>query len=103
MKMTIIDIGYMLAGIAKPYEKDYEIFSQSYFGREYWLHIYVNPDGKLIENNTTYYTELYCQYTLYKLGLADKPVKERKMTITSKEDFESFIMEVRSIKERYPV
>ena len=105
MKLTIHDIGYMLVGIAKLWEKNTKIFSQSYWGKdlEYWLHIYVSPDKEVIENNTTYYTKLYCQYTLTKLGLTSKPIRERKMTITSKEDFETFIMEVRSIKEEYPV
>lgn len=105
MKMTIIDIGYMLAGIAKPWEANPKVFSQSYWGKdlEYWLHVCVFPDNTVTENNTTYYTKLYCEYTLTKIGLTGKPVKERKMTITSKEDFESFIMEVRSIKEWYPV
>lgn len=105
MKLTIQDIGYMLVGIAKPWEKNPKIFSQSYCGKnlEYWLHIYVSPDKEIIENNTTYYTALYCKYTLTKLSLTNKPIKERKMIITSKEDFESFIMEVRSIKELYSV
>ena len=105
MKMTIIDIGYMLADIAKPWEKNPKIFSESYWGKnlEYWLHIYVSPDKEIIENNTTYYTKVYCKYTLTKLGLTNKPIRERKMTITSKEEFESFIMEVRSIKKLYSV
>ena len=104
MKLTIKDIGYMLVGIAKPWEKNPKIFSQSYWGKnlEYWLHVYVSPDKEVIENNT-YYTKLYCKYTLTKLGLTNKPIRERKMTITSKEEFESFIMEVRSIKELYSV
>ena len=103
MKLTIKDIGYMLVGIAKPWEKNPKIFSQSYWGKnlEYWLHIYVSPDKEIIENNTTHYTKLYCKYTLTKLGLTNKPTRERKMTITSKEDFETFLMEVRSIKELY--
>lgn len=103
MKLTIHDIGYMLVGIAKPWEKNHKIFSQSYWGKhlEYWLHIYVSPDKEVIENNTTYYTKLYCKYTLTKLGSTSKPIRERTMTITSKEDFETFIMEVRSIKELY--
>ena len=105
MKMTIIDIGYILAGIAKPWEKNPKIFSESYWGKnlEYWLHIYVSPDKEIIENNTTYYTKVYCKYTLTKLGLTNKPIREKKMTITSKEEFESFIMEVRSIKELYSI
>ena len=100
MKLTIADIGYMLVGIAKPWEKNPKIFSQSYWGKnlEYWLHVYVSPDKEIIENNT-YYTKLYCKYTLTKLGLTNKPIREKKMTITSKEEFESFIMEVRSIKK----
>ena len=104
MKLTIKDIGYMLVGIAKPWEKNPKIFSQSYWGKnlEYWLHVYVSPDKEVIENNT-YYTKLYCKYTLTKLGLTNKPIRERKMIITSKEDFESFIMEVRSIKKLYSV
>ena len=104
MKLTIADIGYMLVGIAKPWEKNPKIFSQSYWGKnlEYWLHVYVSPDKEVIENNT-YYTKLYCKYTLTKLGLTNKPIRERKMTITSKEEFESFIMEVRSIKKLYSV
>ena len=104
MKLTIKDIGYMLVGIAKPWEKNPKIFSQSYWGKklEYWLHVYVSPDKEVIENNT-YYTKLYCKYTLTKLGLTNKPIRERKMTITSKEEFESFIMEVRSIKKLYSV
>ena len=103
MKLTIKDTDYMLVGIAKPWEKNPKIFSQSYWGKnlEYWLHVYVSPDK--IENNTTYYTKLYCKYTLTKLGLTNKPIRERKMTITSKEEFESFIMEVRSIKKLYSV
>ena len=102
MKLTIHDIGYMLVGIAKPWEKNHKVFSQSYWGKDlkYWLHIYVSPDKEVIENNTTYYTALYCKYTLTKL-ITNKPTRERKMTITSKEDFETFIMEVRSIKELY--
>lgn len=94
----------MLVGIAKPWEKNPKIFSQSYWGKnlEYWLHVYVSPDKEVIENNT-YYTKLYCKYTLTKLGLTNKPIRERKMIITSKEDFESFIMEVRSIKKLYSV
>ena len=105
MKLTIADIGYMIVGIAKPWEKNPKIFSQSYWGKnlEYWLHVYVSPDKEIIENNTNYYTKLYCKYTLTKLGLTNKPIRERKMTITSKEEFESFIMEVRSIKELYSV
>lgn len=104
MKLTIADIGYMLVGIAKPWEKNPKIFSQSYWGKnlEYWLHVYVSPDKEIIENNT-YYTKLYCKYTLTKLGLTNKPIREKKMTITSKEEFESFIMEVRSIKKLYSV
>ena len=104
MKLTIKDIGYMLVGIAKPWEKNPKIFSQSYWGKnlEYWLHVYVSPDKEVIENNT-YYTKLYCKYTLTKLGLTNKHIRERKMTITSKEEFESFIMEVRSIKKLYSV
>ena len=104
MKLTIKDIGYMLVGIAKPWEKNPKIFSQSYWGKnlEYWLHVYVSPDKEIIENNT-YYTKLYCKYTLTKLGLTNKPIREKKMTITSKEEFESFIMEVRSIKKLYSV
>ena len=104
MKLTIKDIGYMLVGIAKPWEKNPKIFSQSYWGKnlEYWLHVYVSPDKEVIENNT-YYTKLYCKYTLTKLGLTNKPIKEKKITITSKEEFESFIMEVRSIKKLYSV
>ena len=104
MKLTIQDIGYMLVGIAKPWEKNPKIFSQSYWGKnlEYWLHVYVSPDKEVIENNT-YYTKLYCKYTLTKLGLTNKPIREKKMTITSKEEFESFIMEVRSIKKLYSV
>ena len=94
----------MLVGIAKPWEKNPKIFSQSYWGKnlEYWLHVYVSPDKEVIENNT-YYTKLYCKYTLTKLGLTNKPIKEKKITITSKEEFESFIMEVRSIKKLYSV
>ena len=94
----------MLVGIAKPWEKNPKIFSQSYWGKnlEYWLHVYVSPDKEVIENNI-YYTKLYCKYTLTKLGLTNKPIRERKMTITSKEEFESFIMEVRSIKKLYYV
>lgn len=105
MKLTIHDIGYMLVGIAKPWEKNPKIFSQSYWGKnlEYWLHVYFSPDKEIIENNTTYYTKLYCKYTLTKLGLTNKPIKEKKMIITSKEDFESFIMEVHSIKKLYSV
>lgn len=105
MKLTIKDTDYMLVGIAKPWEKNPKIFSQSYWGKnlEYWLHVYVSPDKEIIENNTTYYTKLYCKYTLTKLGLTNKPIRERKITITSKEEFESFIMEVRSIKELYSV
>ena len=105
MKLTIKDIGYMLVGIAKPWEKNPKIFSQSYWGKnlEYWLHVYVSPDKEIIENNTTYYTKVYCKYTLTKLGLTNKPIKEKKMIITSKEDFESFIMEVHSIKKLYSV
>ena len=104
MKLTIKDIGYMLVGIAKPWEKNPKIFSQSYCGKnlEYWLHVYVSPDKEVIENNT-YYTKLYCKYTLTKLGLTNKHAREKKMTITSKEEFESFIMEVRSIKKLYSV
>lgn len=104
MKLTIKDIGYMLVGIAKPWEKNPKIFSQSYWGKnlEYWLHVYVSPDKEVIENNT-YYTKLYCKYTLTKLGLTNKPIKEKKITITSKEEFESFIMEVRSIKKLYSI
>ena len=104
MKLTIKDTDYMLVGIAKPWEKNPKIFSQSYWGKnlEYWLHVYVSPDKEVIENNT-YYTKLYCKYTLTKLGLTNKPIRERKMTITSKEEFESFIMEVRSIKKLYSV
>lgn len=43
MKMTIIDIGYMLAGIAKPWEANPKVFSQLYWGKdlEYWLHVCV--------------------------------------------------------------
>lgn len=105
MKLTINNINYMLVGIAKPWEKNPKIFSESYWGKnlEYWLHVYVSPDKEVIENNTTYYTKLYCKYTLTKLSLTSKPMRERKMIITSKEDFESFIMEVRSIKELYSV
>ena len=105
MKLTIKDINYILVGIAKPWEKNPKIFSQSYWGKnlEYWLHVYVSPDKEVIENNRTYYTKLYCKYTLTKLGLTNKPIRERKMTITSKEEFESFIMEVRSIKKLYSV
>ena len=105
MKLTIKDTDYMLVGIAKPWEKNPKIFSQSYWGKnlEYWLHVYVSPDNEVIENNTTYYTKLYCKYTLTKLGLTNKPIRERKITITSKEEFESFIMEVRSIKKLYSV
>ena len=105
MKLTIKDTDYMLVGIAKPWEKNPKIFSQSYWGKnlEYWLHVYVSPDKEIIENNTTYYTKLYCKYTLTKLGLTNKPIRERKITITSKEEFESFIMEVRSIKKLYSV
>lgn len=105
MKLTIKDINYILVGIAKPWEKNPKIFSESYWGKnlEYWLHVYVSPDKEVIENNTTYYTKLYCKYTLTKLGLTNKPIRERKMTITSKEEFESFIMEVRSIKKLYSV
>ena len=104
MKLTIKDTDYMLVGIAKPWEKNPKIFSQSYWGKnlEYWLHVYVSPDKEIIENNT-YYTKLYCKYTLTKLGLTNKPIRERKITITSKEEFESFIMEVRSIKKLYSV
>ena len=104
MKLTIKDIGYMLVGIAKPWEKNPKIFSQSYWGKnlEYWLHVYVSPDKEVIDNNT-YYTKLYCKYTLTKLGLTNKPIREKKMIITSKEDFETFIMEVRSIKKLYSV
>ena len=104
MKLTIKDTDYMLVGIAKPWEKNPKIFSQSYWGKnlEYWLHVYVSPDKEIIENNT-YYTKLYCKYTLTKLGLTNKPIREKKMTITSKEEFESFIMEVRSIKKLYSV
>lgn len=105
MKLTIHDIGYMLVGIAKPLEKNPKVFSQSYWGKDLvsWLHVCVFPNNALTENNTTYYTKLHCEYTLKKIGLMGKPIKERKMTITSKEDFESFIMEVRSIKEKYSV
>ena len=105
MKLTIHDIEYILVGIAKPWEKNPKIFSQSYWGKnlEYWLHIYVSPDKEITENNTTYYTKLYCKYSLTKLGLTNKPIRERKITITSKEEFESFIMEVRSIKKLYSV
>ena len=105
MKLTIHDIADMLVGIAKPWEKNPKIFSQSYWGKnlEYWLHVYVSPDKEIIENNTTYYTKLYCKYTLTKLGLTNKPIREKKMIITSKEDFETFIMEVRSIKKLYSV
>ena len=105
MKLTIKDIGYMLVGIAKPWGKNLKIFTQSYWGKnsEYWLHVYVSPDKEIIENNTTYYTKLYCKYTLTKLGLTNKPIREKKMIITSKEDFETFIMEVRSIKKLYSV
>ena len=105
MKLTIHDIADMLVGIAKPWGKNLKIFSQSYWGKnlEYWLHVYVSPDKEIIENNTTYYTKVYCKYTLTKLGLTNKPIRERKITITSKEEFESFIMEVRSIKKLYSV
>ena len=105
MKLTIKDTDYMLVGIAKPWEKNPKIFSQSYWGKnlEYWLHVYVSPDKEIIENNTTYYTKLYCKYTLTKLSLTNKPIRERKITITSKEEFESFIIEVRSIKKLYSV
>lgn len=105
MKLTIKDINYILVGIAKPWEKNPKIFSQSYWGKnlEYWLHVYVSPDKEIIENNTTYYTKLYCKYTLTKIGLTNKPIREKKIIITSKEDFESFIMEVRSIKKLYSV
>lgn len=102
MKLTVHDIGYMLVGIAKPW-KDTGAFAQSYWsnGLKYWLHIYISPDRLLHENNTTYYTKLYCQYTLSKLSDMGSPIKEKRIQITSKEDFESFIMEVRSIKELY--
>lgn len=105
MKLTVHDIGYMLVGIAKPYEKAHEIFTQSHWGNglEYWLHVYVCPDRQIVENNTTYYTKLYCEYTLTKLGLIGKPVRERRMTITSKKDFETFIEEIKALKEKYPV
>lgn len=105
MKLTINDIGYMLVGIAKPCKNDHRIFAGGHWGKnlEYWLHVYVSPERILYENNTTYYTKLYCQYTLSKLDNMGNPIKEVRKTITSKEEFESFIMEVRSIKELYPV
>lgn len=109
MKLAVHDICNMLVGIAKPWEdtevfaqwEDRGAFAQSHFGKDYWLHVYVSPDRVLNENNTTYYIKLYCQYTLSKLNMAGMPIKEKRMQITSKEDFESFIMEARSLKERY--
>lgn len=103
MKLTIHDIGYMLVGIAKPCKNDHETFALGHWSKnlEYWLHVYVSPERRLNENNTTYYTKLYCQYTLSKLDDIGNPIKEVRKTITSKEDFETFIMEVRSIKELY--
>ena len=94
----------MLVGIAKPWEKNPKIFSESYWGKnvKYWLHIYVSPDKEVIEKYITYYTALYCKYTLTKL-ITSKPIREKKIIITSKEEFESFIMEVRSIKELYSI
>lgn len=100
MKSAVHDICNMLIGIAKPWG-DTEVFAQSHFGTDYWLHVYVSPDRVLNENNTTYYTKLYCQYTLSKLDMVGMPIKEKRIQITSKEEFESFIMEVRSLKERY--
>ena len=105
MKLTIHDIGYMLVGIAKPWEDNYRIFAGWHWNKnlEYWLHVYVSPERILYENKTTYYTKLYCKYTLFKLDNIGNPIKEVRKTITSKEEFKSLIMEVRSIKELYSV
>ena len=103
MKLTVHDISYMLVGIAKPCENNHKIFAWSHRGKnlKYWLHVDVSPERLLIENNTTYYTKLYCQYTLSKLDDMGRPIKEVRKTFASKEEFEFFIMEVHSIKELY--
>lgn len=99
MKEKIQYFGYALVGIAKPWEKNPNIFAQTTFGDNYYLHVYVAPEGKFEWNLDTYYTKVYCKYSLTEFG---KPtVKEKRKTFTSKEEFESFIMEVRSIKELY--
>ena len=61
MKLTIKDIDYMLVGIAKPWEKNPKIFSQSYWGKnlEYWLHVYVSPDKEVINNEEDYFSRLF--------------------------------------------
>ena len=101
MKMTIHDIGYMLAGIAKPWEKDPEVFIKSYWdwNTEYWLSMYFSPMDEIEEDSIIYYRKVYCSYTLTSLNHG--PIKERRGILTSLEDFESFIKEVRAIKKGY--
>lgn len=100
MKEKMQYFGYTLAGIVKPWEREPNIFAQGFFGTTYFLHVFVAPEGGYEWNLDTYYTEVYCKYSLIKLK-GGSTIKEKKATFTSKEDFESFIMEVRSIKERY--
>ena len=101
MKLTLHNIGHMLAGIAKPWKENHRIFINSYWGWEsgYLFSLYVKPLWSKEENLTTYYNKVYCSYTLTTLN--GSPVKEYYKTFNSKEDFESFIEEVRSLKERY--
>lgn len=101
MKEKMRYFGYALVGIAKPWKENTDIFSQTTFGDKYFLHVFVVPEGAFEWNLDTYYTKVYCKYSLALLG--GPTIKEKRVTITSKEEFESFIKEVRSIKELYPV
>ena len=99
MKEKIQYFGYALVGIAKPWKENTEVFAQTTFRGNYYLHVYVAPEGKFEWNLDTYYTKVYCKYSLVELG--KQKVEEKRMTFTSKEGFETFIKEVLSIKEVY--
>ena len=101
MKLTIHDISYMLADIAKPYKANYKIFFSSYWVWEggYCLSLYIVPMDKTKENRTTYFSKIYCNYTLTELNVG--PIKEYHEAISSIEDFASFIEEVLSLKKHY--
>lgn len=101
MKEKIQYFGYALVGIAKPWKENPNIFAQTTFGDKYFLHVYVAPEEAFEWNLDTYYTKVYCKYSLTLLG--GSTIKEKRVTITSKEEFESFIMEVKTLKEQYPV
>ena len=102
MKLTIHDIGYMLVGIAKPLKDNHTIFCTSLWNWKggYWLYLYVAPMGRKEENLTTYFTNVYCNYTLTAITNGEV-VRSRCKVCKLEEDLKAFLGEVLSLKERY--